>query len=338
MQNGFSAQQYQMLEKRAILQRIKKFSKLYLEIGGKLLYDDHAARVLPGYDPQVKIKLIRSLMPCDLLYCVNARDIESHRRIGSSETSCAIQALKEIKKLKRKGINIAACVITRFAKQREAKKFKKKVEKYCPVYTHTNVPKYLESAQGAIAGLAKQPYVPVSNKLCIVTGVASGSGKMAVALSQIFHERKQEINAGFAKVETFPIWNLPVAHPINRAYEAATADLQDKVILDTYHWKAYHKKASNYNRDIKNFALLQKLLKSITHERYPFGYRSPTDMGINMAKKGITNEKVCIEAANEEIIRRYYEYLENFKKGKEKSSTINRMKEIIRAAHLPIPS
>ena len=205
------------------------------------------------------------------------------------------------------------------------------------MYIHHEIPHYLKSPKDAIIGFAQQPYIPVHSKLTIVTGVASGSGKMAVALSQIYHERENEISAGFAKVETFPIWNLPTAHPINLAYEAATADLGDKVVIDPYHKRAYNRTAVNYNRDIANFAILKRIAAIITGEKEAFGYRSPTDMGINKAKEAITHDNRCQKAARLEIVRRYYDYLKNYRQGKESLTTIRRMKRLLKKIEYHIP-
>jgi uncharacterized protein (UPF0371 family) len=331
MKKGFSSEKYLLAQKAKVLERIKKFGRLYLEIGGKLVYDNHASRVLPGYKKTTKINLVKQLGSLEIIYCVNAKDLQSHRTLGKNKLTYEQQVLKDLKDIQKFRLNPKFIVITRYNNEEKARELKSKLEKLGKkVFFHTEVKGYLDNPQNAINGFKIQPYVPVEKNLIILTGPASGSGKMAVALNQIYHEEKQKHKTGFAKIETFPIWNLPINHPINLAYEAATADLQDKNMIDPYHKKAYNINAVNYNSDIMNFEILKKIVQEITGKKNPFGYKSPTDMGINEAKKAIIDEDICKRAAIKEIKNRYTRYLKEFKQGRESKKTINRMNEILK--------
>lgn len=331
MQRGFSEKIYLNRQQIAIAKRIGKFSRLYLEFGGKLAADFHAARVLPGYKIETKLRLLKKLPETEILYCVNAKDIQSKRIIDDYNLKYDKHALFDLEQLRKKGIKIKKVIITRYSGEKAANSFAVHLRKIgFEVYFHHEIKGYPENTKEVLKKFEEQSYIPVTKKIIAITAPASGSGKMAVALSQIYHERKQGIKTGFAKNETFPIWNLPLNHPINIAYESATADLQDKNMLDPYYLKAYRKEAVNYNRDIENFAILKKIACSITHEKYAFGYKSPTDMGINQAKEGIINESMCKKAAQAEILHRYRIY----KKEKASKKTMQRMEDIMRKAGL----
>ena len=331
MKKCFDSSKYIRAQTKEILKRVKKFKRLYLEFGGKLIYDGHASRVLPGYKKTTKIELLRKLGKLEIIYCINAKDLQSKKVLGLKERSYQEQSLKDLRDIKKFGLKNKIIVITRFSGEEKAKKFSKKLEKKRKiVYFHKEIRGYSKNVDKAINGYQTQPYIPIKNNLIIISGPAGGSGKMAVALSQIYHEKKKKIKSGFAKFETFPFWNLSLDHPINLAYEAATADLQDRTMIDPFHKKAYNKKAVNYNRDIKNFSILQEISKRITKEKFPFGYKSPTDMGINMAKKGLIDDKICRNSAIKEIKRRYDFYKKEFKKGRESKLTIKRMEEIMK--------
>lgn len=331
MKRGFDTSKYIRAQKREILKRMKKFDRLYLEFGGHLCYDGHASRVLPGYPLKTKLKLLKTLGKLEIIYCVNAKDLNSKKRLGDFNLTYKQKTLKDLDSLQKYGLKVKHVVITLFSNEKKAKEFKKALEeKAKKVYVHKEIKGYSKSARNAINGYKNNPYVKVNSKLIIVTGAASGSGKMAVAMSQIYADLNKGIDAGFAKFETFPIYNLPLEHPINIAYEAATADLQDKVQIDPYHLKYYKKKAVNYNRDIENFEILMRIVKSITKKKSAFGYSSPTDMGVSKTKAGIVNDKICKQAALKEIKRRWKVYSSEFKKGREKRATLNRMKEILR--------
>jgi len=331
MEVGFDATKYIKAQKRKILERIDKFEKLYLEFGGKLLYDYHATRVLPGYNLTTKIDLLKQLNGAEIIYCVNANFIEKGYKLGDSNLTNDKQTIRDLEDIEKFGLKVKYVVITMYQKQKKAELLKLKLEKKgINVYFLKAMEGYPLDTEKIIEEYKKQPYIPTKKKLTIITGVASGSGKMALALSQIYKERKKGIKAGFAKFETFPIWNIPLNNPINIAYEAATADLQDINMIDPFHKKAYKINAINYNRDIENFTILKNLMEKITKEKNPFGYKSPTDMGVNMAKLGITNDKICREAAKNEIKRRYKIYSKQVKKGIEEKTTLVRMKEILK--------
>lgn len=330
---GFSSQKYIKAQKKEVLVRLKRFDRLYLEVGGKVCYDGHASRVLPGYKPETKINFLKSLKDLSLIYCVNAEDLQSNRILGDKRLNYEQQTISDLNSLDKAKIH-SIVVITKYSKEPKANELKKKLEKLGrKVYFHKRIEGYYYDLDKILEGYSEQPYIDVKTKLVVVSGPAGNSGKMATALTQIYHELKMGKKSGFAKYETFPIWNLPINHPINIAYEAATADILDKLMIDPYHLKAYSVKAVNYNRDIKNFAILIKLIQKITKQKNPFGYKSPTDMGINMLKQGITNDKVCREAAIKEIHRRYNFYKQEYTKGRESKKTIQRMEEILRKVH-----
>ena len=330
MKRGFDTEKYIHAQKKEILKRMRNFDRLYLEVGGHLAYDGHASRVLPGYNPKTKLKLLKELGKLEIIYCVNAKDLSSKKRLGDFNLNYRKQTLKDLRLFKKAGLKIDYVVITRFSNEKEAEKFKKVLDKKVrKVYFHNEIKGY-SNVKNVIKGYEKNPSVPITSKLVIVTGAASGSGKMAVTMSQIYSDVKRKIKAGFAKLETFPIYNLELEHPINIAYEAATADLQDKNKIDPYHLKKHKKKAVNYNRDIDNFGILIKISKLVTRKKSAFGYHSPTEMGVSNTKAGITDEEICKQAAIKEIKRREKVYLHEFKKGRESKATLTRMKEILR--------
>ncbi len=328
---GFDTIKYLKGQTKKILERVSKFERLYLEFGGKLCYDLHAARVLPGYNPTTKIELLKKLGDIEIIYCISAKDIEKGRVRRDFGLTYDNMALKDISDIRDFGLSVDCVVITRYNNEHSAKIFKKKLENFgMEVYIHSEIEGYPNNFKKVLAGYEKQPYVKTDKKLIIVTGVGGNSGKMAFCLSQIYHERKKNIKTGFAKFETFPIWNLELKHPINVAYEAATADLLDVNMIDPFHKKAYKITAINYNRDVENFNILKNLMQRITKEKDPFGYKSPTDMGVNMAKEGIVDDKICREAAKQEIVRRYFRYLREKIEGIETEETLNRMQEIMK--------
>jgi uncharacterized protein (UPF0371 family) len=328
---GFDTKRYLRFEKKELLNRAKRFDRLYLEFGGHLCYDGHASRVLLGYDPLAKLGLLKTLGDVEVIYCVNAKDINGKKRLGDFKLSYEEQTLKDINELKDTGIKVNSVVITRFSGEKCALSFKIQLENLRHrVYLSPEVTDYLKVATKAVEGYDKYPYIETNAKIVVITGAAGGSGKMSVAMSQIYKELKRGINAGYAKLETFPIWNLSINHPVNVAYEAATADLGDKLMIDPYYLKHNNKKAVNYNRDIENFAILTKIARIVTGQKVPFGYNSPTDMGVNMAKKGIVNDKVCRQAAIDEIKRRWGVYNKEFEAGRESERTIKRMREVMK--------
>lgn len=331
MDNGFDYQRYIDAQSAEVFRRLNLFDRLYLEFGGKLCHDGHASRVLPGYKKTTKIDLLKNLGDFDIIYCVSVKDLEYSRVLGDFGLDYFEQTIKDIKDIEKFGFKVCYVVITRYMGEKLARKLKKRLEKKGrKVFFHSEISGYPDDLKKVLTGYSKQPYLPLKKKLVIVTGTAGGSGKMAVSLSQIYQEIKKGRKTGFAKFETFPVWDLPLSHPINIAYEAGTADLGDINLFDPYHKKAYGKNAVNYNRDIENFAILKKIVIKITRKRNAFGYKSPTDMGMNMISKGIINDDICRKAAIKEIHRRNKIYSKEYKKGREKKETINRMKQLMK--------
>jgi len=318
---GFFSAEYIKAQTHEIKKRLGKYPRLYLEIGGKPCSDGHASRVLPGYKKTLKLDILKSLGNLEIIYCINAKDINSNRRLGDFKLNYKQQTLKDLSTFKKQKLKVKSIVITMYEGEKEAFEFSKVLSRLgVKIYFHSKTKNYLKSAENALNSYKNQPYISSRSKLVVVTGPSGNSGKMAVALNQLYHESKININSGFAKFETFPIHNLPLNHPINIAYEAATADLQDKVMSDPR-----KKDEVNYNRDIKNFSILKLIMKG----RKNFPYKSVTDMGINMTKAGIIRDSVCRQAAIKEILRRNKYYTDEYQKGRESPRTIERMKVIL---------
>lgn len=308
---GFDNEKYLREQSRAILERINLFKgKLYLEFGGKLFYDYHAARVLPGYDFNIKIKLLQELKDkIDIILCIYSGDIAKGKVRGDFGITYDADALKLIDNLREYGLDIKAVVITRFENQPNVIAFKNKLEyRGIKVYLHTFTKGYPTDVNTIVSeeGYGKNPYIETEKSIVVVTGPGPGSGKLATCLSQLYHDYKRGIKSGYAKFETFPVWNLPLKHPVNIAYEAATADLGDVNMIDPYHLNAYKESAVNYNRDVELFPVLQRILKKIMGNNLV--YKSPTDMGVNRVGFAIIDDEVVKEAAKQEIIRRYFRY------------------------------
>jgi len=308
-QIGFDNEKYLQEQTSAILERVSRFNdKLYLELGGKILYDYHAARVLPGFDPNVKMRLLQLLKDkIDVIMCIHAGDIERSKIRADFGITYDVDALKSIDDLKWYGINVAGVVITRYQNQPAATAFKNKLElKGINVYLHYPTKGYPTDVDQIVSdeGYGANEYIKTTKPIVVVTGPGPGSGKLATCLCNLYHEYKKGIKAGYAKFETFPIWDLPVDHMVQVAYEAATADLKDEVLIDIHHLKAYGEVAINYNRDIEAFNLLKSILEKITGDESM--YQSPTDMGVNRISAGIINDSIIEEASYQEIIRRYF--------------------------------
>jgi len=308
---GFDNSKYLDQQTAAILERVGRFGdKLYLEFGGKLLFDYHASRVLPGFDPNVKMRLLQHLRDqADILLCIYAGDIERKKLRADFGITYDVDVLKLIDDLRDWSIEVRAVVITRFDAQPAAQIFKNKLERRgIRVFTHAATRGYPTDIDTITsdAGYGANPYIETEKPLVVVTGPGPGSGKLATCLSQLYHEHKRGRGAGYAKFETFPIWNLPLKHPVNIAYEAATADLQDFNLIDPFHLEAYGKTAVNYNRDVEVFPVLRHILERITGAKSV--YQSPTDMGVNRAGFAITDDAVVREAARQEVIRRFFQY------------------------------
>lgn len=324
---GFDNEKYLGEQTSAILERVERFGKLYLEFGGKLLFDYHAARVLPGFDPNVKMQLLRQLKDeTDVLLCIYAGDIERKKVRADFGITYDSDALKTIDDLADWGVDVTAVVITRYEDQPAARAFKNRLERRgVRVYTHRFTKGYPTDIDTVVSdeGYGANVYIETESPIVVVTGPGPGSGKLATCLSQLYHEHKRGVGVGYAKFETFPIWNLPLKHPVNVAYEAATADLRDVNMIDHFHLEAYNEKTVNYNRDIEAFPLLKRIVERITEA--PSFYRSPTDMGVNRAGFGIVEDDVVREAAVQEVIRRYFRYACEYAMGLTDKETVQRL-------------
>lgn len=325
---GFDNARYLKEQSTAILERVKKFNnKLYLEFGGKLIFDYHAARVLPGFDPNVKMRLLRKFRDkMDIILCIYAGDIERRKVRADFGITYDVDALKLIDDLNSWDLDVTGVVITRFDNQPAAKIFKNKLERRnIKIYTHRYTKGYPTGLDVVVSdeGYGANEYIVTTHPLVIVTGPGPGSGKLATCLSQLYHDHKRRIKSGYAKFETFPIWNVPLKHPVNVAYEAATADIKDLNLIDPFHLEAYGKTAVNYNRDVEAFPLLKRILEKISGAESI--YKSPTDMGVNKAGFGITRDEVVREASKQEVIRRYFRYICEYIMGFVDKETIQRV-------------
>ena len=308
MKIGFDNEKYLKMQSEHIRERIGQFdNKLYLEFGGKLFDDYHASRVLPGFQPDSKLRMLRELSDqAEIVIVISAEDIEKNKIRGDLGITYDSDVLRLMQIYKGLGLYVGSVVITKYNAQESAELFKKRLEKLgIRVYRHYLIPGYPTNVPFIVSddGYGKNDYIETSRPLVVVTAPGPGSGKMAVCLSQLYHEHKRGISAGYAKFETFPIWNIPLKHPVNLAYEAATADLNDINMIDPFHLEAYGKTTINYNRDVEIFPVLNAMFQRIYGES---PYKSPTDMGVNMAGNCICDDKACQEASRQEIIRRYY--------------------------------
>ena len=318
MEVGFSSEKYLKMQSEHIRSRIDEFGgKLYLEFGGKLFDDYHASRVLPGFAPDNKIKMLLELRDkAEIVIVINAADIEKNKVRGDLGITYDLDVLRLIDAFRGFGLYVGSVVISQYGGQPAAQSFQKRLESLgLTVYRHYPIKGYPMNVDEIVSdeGYGKNDYIETTRPLVVVTAPGPGSGKMATCLSQIYHDRKRGIPAGYAKFETFPIWNLPLKHPVNIAYEAATADLNDVNMIDPFHLEAYGELAVNYNRDVEVFPVLRALFEKIAGGESP--YKSPTDMGVNMAGNCIIDDAVCVEASKMEIIRRYFTALCNRTKG-----------------------
>ena len=311
MKIGFDNDKYLTMQSEHIRDRISKFdNKLYLEFGGKLFDDYHASRVLPGFEPDSKLRMLMQLSDqAEIVIVISAADIDKNKMRGDLGITYDEDVLRLIDAFTERGLYVGSVCITRYAGQESADHFKKRLEKLgIKVYFHYSIPGYPSNIPLIVSdeGYGKNEYIETTRGLVVVTAPGPGSGKMATCLSQLYHENKRGIKAGYAKFETFPIWNLPLKHPVNMAYEAATADLQDVNMIDPFHLEAYGVTTVNYNRDVEIYPVLAAIFEGI----YGYcPYKSPTDMGVNMAGNCICEDEVCCEASRQEIIRRYYQSL-----------------------------
>ncbi len=333
---GFDNNKYLTLQSERIKERINIFGgKLYLEFGGKLFDDFHASRVLPGFRPDSKVRMLMQLKDeAEIVLVVNAYDIEKNKVRGDLGITYEQDTLRLIDAFRECGLYVGSVVLTRFAGQSSAIKFRSKLESLgiC-VYCHYSIEGYPEDIQKVISpeGYGKNDYIETHRSLVVVTAPGPGSGKMAVCLSQLYHENLLGIQSGYAKFETFPIWNLPLNHPVNLAYEAATADLNDVNMLDPFHLEAYGKTTVNYNRDVEIFPVVRTMFEKI-YGSSP--YQSPTDMGVNMVGFCIVDDEVCRKASKNEIIRRYFSAECDKRKGNGSDSTISKLKLLMTQAKI----
>ena len=336
MKYGFDNDKYLEIQSRHIQERIAKFgNKLYMEFGGKLFDDNHASRVLPGFMPDSKLKMLEQLKDdAEIIIVISAVDIEKNKIRGDLGITYDMDVIRLRDEFGKRGFFVSSVVITHYNGQSSADSYRAKLERLgIKVYYHHTIEGYPENVAliDSDEGFGKNDYVETSRPLVVVTAPGPGSGKMAVCLSQLYQENMRGIKAGYAKFETFPIWNLPLKHPINIAYEAATADLNDVNMIDPFHLEAYGKTAVNYNRDIEIFPVLNALFEGIYGEN---PYKSPTDMGVNMIGYCINDEDVCCEAAKNEIIRRYYAALCKLATGDCADNEVNKIVRLMQQAKI----
>ena len=321
---GFDNNRYIDLQTQNIRDRISSIGgKLYLEFGGKLFDDYHAARVLPGFEPDSKIKMLMEMKDdAEIIIGISANAIEQNKRRGDSGITYDQEVLRLIDAFREIGLYVGSVVITMFSGQPTAEQFEKTLTSLgVKVFRHYHISDYPSNVTRIISedGFGKNDYIETTRSLVVVTAPGPGSGKMEICLSQLYHEHKRGINAGYAKFETFPVWNLDLKHPVNLAYEAATADLNDVNMIDPYHLAAYGETAVNYNRDIEIFPVLKAMFVQI-YGKSP--YESPTDMGVNCAGLCITDNDAVCEASKQEIVRRYYSALCSVRKGMSEQSEV----------------
>ena len=333
---GFDNDKYLELQSKHIRERISQFGgKLYLEFGGKLFDDYHAARVLPGFKPDSKLQMLLQLKDdAEIVIAINSEDIEKNKINSNIGITYDQDVLRLIDAFTSIGLYVGSVVLTRYTAQRNALKFEKKLADIgMKVYHHYSIDGYPFNVETIVSdeGYGKNDFVETERKLIIVTAPGPGSGKMAVCLSQLYHENKRGTKAGYAKFETFPIWNIPLKHPVNIAYEAATADLNDINMIDPFHLEAYGKTAVNYNRDVEIFPVVDTTFKKI-YGSSP--YKSPTDMGVNMVGNCIIDDAVVREAAKQEIIRRYYIALCDQRENIGASTTAHKLDILMKQANL----
>lgn len=317
MKIGFDHEKYLEEQSKYILERVNNYDKLYLEFGGKLLFDLHAKRVLPGFDENAKIKLLHKLKEnVEVVICVYAGDIERNKIRGDFGITYDMDVLRLIDDLRSYDLEVNSVVITRYNDQPSTTVFINKLERRgIKVYKHRATKGYPTDVDTIVSeeGYGKNPYIETSKPIVVVTAPGPGSGKLATCLSQLYHENKRGNVAGYSKFETFPVWNVPLKHPLNIAYEAATVDLKDVNMIDYFHLDAYGETAVNYNRDLETFPVLKRIIEKITGKESV--YKSPTDMGVNRVGFGIVDDEVVKEASRQEIIRRYFKTGCEYKKG-----------------------
>ena len=338
MKIGFDNDKYLTMQSEHIRKRIDQFdNKLYLEFGGKLFDDYHASRVLPGFAPDSKLKLLMQLSDqAEIVIVISAGDIEKNKVRGDLGITYDSDVLRLIESFREQGLFVGSVVITQYTGQSSANLFKTRLEKLgIRVYIHYVIEGYPSNIPLIVSdeGYGKNDYIETYRPLVIITAPGPGSGKMATCLSQLYHEHKRGVRAGYAKFETFPIWNIPLKHPVNLAYEAATADLNDVNMIDPFHLEAYGITTVNYNRDVEIFPVLSAIFEKIYGEN---PYKSPTDMGVNMAGNCICDDEACRDASNQEIIRRYYQALNGLAEGTSTEEEVFKIELLMKQAHITV--
>jgi len=333
---GFDNKKYIEMQSEHIGERVLKFGdKLYLELGGKLFDDYHASRVLPGFEPDSKMKMLMHLADkLEIVIAISAIDIVKNKVRSDYNLTYDLDTIRLIEAFKSLGLLVKSVVITQYSGQGAADVFKKRLENLgMNVYLHYPIPGYPSNVEYIVSdeGFGKNDYVETTKPIVVVTAPGPGSGKMATCLSQLYHENKRGIKAGYAKFETFPVWNLPLKHHVNLAYEAATVDLNDVNMIDPFHLEAYGETTVNYNRDIEVFPVLNAIFEKILGES---PYKSPTDMGVNMAGNCIIDDEIVRKASKDEIIRRYYQVLKDKTNGKVEDDVLFKMELIMKQAEV----
>ena len=336
MKRGFDNEKYLKMQSEHIKERIDQFGdKLYLEFGGKLFDDYHASRVLPGFAPDSKLRMLMQLSDyAEIVIVISAADIEKNKVRGDLGITYDVDVLRLREEFLQKGLYVGSVVITHYSGQNSADQFKAKLEKKnIKVYIHYTIEGYPSNIPLIVSkdGYGRNDYIETTRPLVVITAPGPGSGKMATCLSQLYHDNLRGIKAGYAKFETFPIWNIPLKHPINLAYEAATADLNDVNMIDPFHLEAYGKTAINYNRDIEIFPVLNAIFEGIYGSN---PYKSPTDMGVNMAGNCIIDDEACCQASNMEIIRRYYTALNKVMKDEASENEVYKIELLMKQAKI----
>ncbi|MGI6069825.1 MAG: DUF1846 domain-containing protein [Blautia sp.] len=338
MKIGFDNEKYLKMQSEHIRERISQFgNKLYLEFGGKLFDDFHASRVLPGFEPDSKLRMLMQLSEqAEIVIVISAKDIEKNKVRGDLGITYDKDVLRLMGVFSERGLYVGSVVITQYSGQEAADMFKKRLESQgIKVYIHYSIPGYPSNTSLIVSdeGYGRNEYIETSRPLVVITAPGPGSGKMATCLSQLYHDYKRGISAGYAKFETFPIWNIPLKHPVNLAYEAATADLNDVNMIDPFHLEAYGVTTVNYNRDVEIFPVLQAMFEKICGES---PYKSPTDMGVNMAGNCIIDDEACKEASRQEIVRRYYTSLNSLARGNGKEEETLKIELLMKQAHATV--
>lgn len=336
MKAGFDPQKYIEEQSKYILERVNNYEKLYLEFGGKLIGDKHAKRVLPGFDEDAKIKLLQKLKDqTEIIICVYAGDIERNKIRGDFGITYDMEVLRLLDDFRSYDLMVNSVVITRYSEMPATDVFINKLERRnIKVYKHVSIPGYPADIDTIVSenGYGSNPYITTSKPIVVVTAPGANSGKLATCLNQLYHEYNQGRISGYSKFETFPVWNLPLKHPVNIAYEAATVDLKDVNMIDNFHFEKYHEVTVNYNRDMEMFPVVKRIIEKITGKESVF--QSPTDMSVNRVAFGITDNDIVCQASEQEIIRRYFATVCDFKKGLLDEEALNRMKVIMEEVQL----